>query len=197
MPRSFALALATSFVVAACGGTAQPAATATRPITTTGGAATAAPTPTPNAAPATAAVVELEKGGSFTISFRSDKAPNTVANFAKKARAGDYAGTTFHRVVPGFVAQGGDPYSKTGGGQVGTGGGTQPTELNDLPFALGAVGVARGTDIKISNASQFFVTTGDAPHLNGQYTNFGQITLGMDVVQGIKIGDKIKTIRVS
>lgn len=113
-----------------------------------------------------------------------------------KARAGDYDGTTFHRVVPNFVAQGGDPYSKNGGGTVGTGGGTQDTELNDLPFTTGAVGIARGQDIKISNASQFFIVTGNAPHLNGQYTNFGRVTAGMDVVLGIKVGDKIKTIRV-
>jgi cyclophilin family peptidyl-prolyl cis-trans isomerase len=147
-------------------------------------------------ADAKTATVELEKGGSFTIELRADKAPNTVANFITKARAGDYDGTTFHRVVPGFVAQGGDPLSKTDPQRAGTGGGNQPTELNDLPFVKGAVGIARGGDIKVSNASQFYICTGDAPHLNGQYTNFGTVTSGMDVVLGIRIGDKIKTITV-
>lgn len=147
-------------------------------------------------ADAKTATVELEKGGSFTIELRADKAPNTVANFIKKAQAGDYDGTTFHRVVPGFVAQGGDPYSKSGAGPAGTGGGKQPTELNDLPFAKGAVGIARGGDINVSNDAQFYVCLDAAPHLNGQYTNFGTVTSGMDVVLGIRVGDKIKTVTV-
>ncbi len=119
-----------------------------------------------------------------------------MANFIKKARDGDYIGTTFHRVVPGFVAQGGDPLSKTDPARAGTGGGTQPTELSDLPFVKGAVGIARGGDIKVSNASQFFICLADAHHLDGQYTNFGQVTSGMDVVLGIEVGDKIKSIEV-
>ena len=139
--------------------------------------------------------VELEKGGSFTLELRADKAPNTVASFIKKANAGDYDGTTFHRVVPGFVAQGGDPLSKTDPQRAGTGGGKQPTELSDLPFVKGAVGIARGGDIKVSNDAQFYVVLADAPHLNGQYTNFGSVTSGMDVVLGIRVGDKIKTVR--
>lgn len=153
--------------------------------------------PTPAPPTATSATVELEKGGSFTIQLRADKAPKTVANFASKARAGEYDGTTFHRVVAGFVAQGGDPLSKTDPARAGTGGGKQDTELSDLPFVKGAAGVARGGDVKVSNDAQWFVCLGDAPHLNGAYTNFGTVTAGMDVVLGIRIGDKIKAIRVS
>lgn len=130
------------------------------------------------------------------MQLRADKAPKTVANFTKKARAGDYEGTTFHRVVPGFVAQGGDPLSKTDPARAGTGGGKQDTELSDLPFVKGALGIARGGDIKVSNDAQWFVVLDDAPHLNGAYTNFGAVTSGMDVVQKIAIGDKIKTVRV-
>jgi peptidylprolyl isomerase/peptidyl-prolyl cis-trans isomerase B (cyclophilin B) len=136
------------------------------------------------------ATVELESGKSFTVALRADKAPNTVANFLKKATEGFYDGLTFHRVVPGFVAQGGDPEG------TGRGGGNQPTELNDLPFTKGALGVARGGDIKVSNAAQFYVCLGDAPHLNGQYTNFGQVTSGQDAVDSIRVGDKIKRITV-
>jgi len=139
--------------------------------------------------------VELEKGGSFTLELRADKAPNTVANFIKKANAGDYDGTTFHRVVPGFVAQGGDPLSKTDPQRAGTGGGKQPTELSDLPFVKGALGIARGGDIKVSNDAQWFVCLDAAPHLDGAYTNFGRVTSGMDVVLGIRVGDKIKSVR--
>lgn len=200
MSRSFVFALLGVLVLSACGGdrvvrpaAASPTAAATRTTTpNTGGAATPAPT----SGSATTAIVELEKGGSFTITFRADKAPNTVANFIKKAREGAYDGTTFHRVVPGFVAQGGDPLSKTDPARAGTGGGQQPTELSDLPFVKGAVGIARGGDIKVSNDSQFYVVLDDAPHLNGQYTNFGSVTSGMDVVLGIAIKDKIKTVRI-
>ena len=137
------------------------------------------------------ATLELEDGSTFAFELRPDKAPKTVANFVKKAKAGHYDGLTFHRVVPGFVAQGGDPLG------TGTGGGDQPTELSDLPFKKGAVGVARGGNIEISNDSQFYVCTGDAPHLNGKYTNFGQITSGQDAVDRIKMGAKIKSIRVA
>lgn len=137
------------------------------------------------------ATVELENGGTFSFTLRADKAPNTVANFVKKAGSGFYDGLTFHRVVPNFVAQGGDPKG------TGTGGGQQPTELSDLPFNKGAVGVARGGDIKVSNDAQWFVCTGDAPHLNGQYTNFGQITEGQDVVDRITVGTRIKAIRIA
>ncbi len=199
MPRSLIVAALVALVFAACGG-AEPTARSTplvftpAPTRTIGGAATA--TPTPAGPPATTAIVDLQGGGSFTVALRADKAPNTVANFVRKARNGDYDGTTFHRVVPGFVAQGGDPLSKTDPARAGTGGGTQPTELSDLPFVKGAVGVARGGDIKVSNDAQFYVVLDDAPHLNGQYTNFGNVTAGMDVVLKIQVGDKIKTVRI-
>ena len=137
------------------------------------------------------ATIELEDGSTFAFELRPDKAPKTVANFVKKAKAGFYDGLTFHRVVPGFVAQGGDPLG------TGTGGGDQPTELSDLPFKKGAIGVARGGNIEISNDSQFFVNTGDAPHLNGKYTNFGQITSGQDAVDRIKMGAKIKRVTIA
>ncbi|HET8567810.1 MAG TPA: peptidylprolyl isomerase [Candidatus Limnocylindria bacterium] len=137
------------------------------------------------------ATVELEDGSTFSFTLRGDKAPNTAANFAKKAASGFYDGLTFHRVVPGFVAQGGDPDG------TGRGGGQQPTELSDLPFRKGAVGIARGGDVKVSNDAQWFVCLGDAPHLDGQYTNFGQITAGQDVVEKIRVGTKIKAVRVA
>lgn len=148
-----------------------------------------AATPTPGAPKQLVAVVELARGGSFTIALRSDRAPKTVENFVSKARAKKYDGLTFHRVED-WVVQGGDP---TGTGR---GGGQMPSELNDLPFKVGAVGIARGPDIRINNDSQWFVTKRDANWLDGQYTNFGQVTAGMEVVNGIRVGDVIKTIRV-
>ncbi len=135
------------------------------------------------------AIVELAKGGSFSIALRPDQAPNTVANFVGKAKDHKYDGLRFHRVED-WVVQGGDPLGN------GTGGGKMPSELNQLPFTVGAVGIARGADIKINNDQQWFVTKKEASWLDGQYTNFGQVTSGMDVVNGIRIGDVIKTIRI-
>src|SRR5258706_42147 len=88
--------------------------------------------------------------GSIVIQLRPDKAPKTVSNFAFRANKGLYDGLTFHRVVANFVIQGGDPKGD------GTGGNTQCTELSDLSFVKGAVGIARANDISISNDFQFF-----------------------------------------
>lgn len=136
------------------------------------------------------ATVELERGGSFTIALHQTSAPQTMANFVAKAKSGFYDGKTFHR-VEGWVVQGGDPDG------TGRGGGKMPSELNDLNFAVGAVGIARGPDIKVNNDAQWFVVKTDASFLDKQYTNFGQVTKGMDVVHTIKIGDKIKSVTVS
>jgi peptidyl-prolyl cis-trans isomerase B (cyclophilin B) len=146
------------------------------------------------AAPAAAgagktAVIELEKGGSVTLQLFPDAAPKTVQNFEDKANKGFYNGLIFHRVED-WVVQGGDPRGD------GRGGGQMPTELSERPFAVGAVGVARGADVRISNDAQFFICTQPAPHLNKQYTNFGQVTAGMDTVRAIQRGDKIKRIAV-
>src|SRR5258708_1061157 len=135
------------------------------------------------------ATIELERGGSFTIPPRPDKPPKPADNFVSKAKAGFYDGKTFHRVED-WVVQGGDPDG------TGRGGGKMPSELNDLPFAKGAAGIARGPDIKVNNDSQFFVVKSDASWLNNQYTNFGQVTSGQDVVNGIRGGDKIKKVTI-
>ena len=178
--RSVLQALAAGFVLAACGSTAQSGGTKT------GGTTTATPTPS---AKATQATVELAKGGSFTFTLRADKAPQTVERFAGKARSGFYDNLTFHRVED-WVVQGGDPKG------TGTGGERVPSEYNDLSFKLGAAGIARGQDPAFNNDSQFFVVKKDSTFLDKQYTNFGQVTAGMDVVAGIKIGDRIKKVTV-
>ena len=168
-------------VVVACGSTTGSSGASPTP----GGTKTNAPTPKP----VSKATVELAKGGSFTIALRPDKAPQTVERFAGKARSGFYANLTFHRVED-WVVQGGDPLG------TGTGGEKVPSEYNDLSFALGAVGIARGPDPAINNGSQWFVVKKDSTFLDRQYTNFGQVTSGMDVVNKIAIGDKIKSITV-
>ncbi|MGH2353214.1 MAG: peptidylprolyl isomerase, partial [Chloroflexota bacterium] len=137
------------------------------------------------------AVVELEKGGTITLQLFPDVAPKTVRNFEEKASTGFYNGLTFHRVED-WVVQGGDPRGNGTGGNM-----SLPTEVSDKPFGVGALGVARRADSKaISNDAQFFICTKPATWLNGEYTNFGQVTAGMDTVQSIKIGDKIKRITV-
>ena len=194
--------LAALAITASCGSTAAaptPTAIPTR-LATAPVIRTAAPTapvssvcvvkPTTFVKAPSKATITLEKGGTITIALRPDKAPNTVTNFANVALSGCYDGLTFHRVVDKFVAQGGDPLG------TGTGGGNQPTELSDLPFIKGALGIARANDIKVSNDRQFFICTGDCLFLNNQYTNFGTVTSGQDVADKIVMGDKIKTITV-
>jgi cyclophilin family peptidyl-prolyl cis-trans isomerase len=184
--RSLLQRAAAGLIVAACGSTAGSGGTPTA-----GGTKTNTPTSTPgsSAKAATKATVELAKGGAFSIALRPDKAPLTVERFAGKARSGFYNNLTFHRVED-WVVQGGDPLG------TGTGGGKVPSEYNDLTFALGAVGIARGPDAAFNNDSQWFVVLKDSAFLDKQYTNFGQVTSGMDVVKGIKIGDKIKSVTV-
>ncbi len=195
MRRAAALLACTLFV--ACGGGASLASpTPTRAVAPSV-PATAATNTDPRSCPPLGATVaikrasmELAKGGVVEMALRPDKAPNTVATFIAKANAGFYNNLTFHRVIGDFVAQGGDPQG------TGSGGGNQATELSDLPFCKGSLGIARGGDIKVSNDSQWFICTGSCRHLDGQYTNFGQVTSGMDVALGIKVGDKIKSIKI-
>lgn len=129
------------------------------------------------------AIIKTSKGN-IELSLFSKEAPNTVKSFLEKVKSGFYVSKIFHRVED-WVIQGGDPLGN------GTGGGNMPTELNSKPFAAGSLGVARGGDINVSNDAQFFITKTDASWLNGQYTNFGIVTGGTDIVSNIQIGDKI------
>jgi cyclophilin family peptidyl-prolyl cis-trans isomerase len=121
--------------------------------------------------------------GEFRIALLRDVAPITVNNFVFLAREGFYDGTTFHRVIPGFVAQGGDP---TGTGRGGPGYRFQD-EISDTPFVEGIVGMANAGPH--TNGSQFYIMIGDAQHLTGRYTAFGRIESGMDVVHKIRTRD--------
>ncbi|MEM1059389.1 MAG: peptidylprolyl isomerase [Verrucomicrobiota bacterium] len=141
--------------------------------------------------------------GEIVIKLRPDLAPKHVARITKLANDGFYNGLTFHRVIDGFMAQGGDPKGD------GTGGSGQklPAEFSEAPFKRGTVAMARaGHDVN-SGDSQFFICLAAAPHLGGQYTVWGEVEDGMDVVDKIKKGNparngavseptKIKTARV-
>ncbi len=137
-------------------------------------------------------VVSLKtKNGEILIKLYRDKTPKTVANFIKKADDGFYDGLSFHRVIAGFMAQGGDP---TG---TGMGGGKQDSELNDVPFVRGSLGLARTAETKlVSNDSQFFIcfTTEGCQHLTSDYVNFGEVVSGLDVLDKISQGDKIISV---
>jgi len=130
------------------------------------------------------ATVKMAKGGEFVIQLYPDKAPITVNNFVFLAREGYYDGTTFHRVLPDFMAQGGDP-TGTGGGDPGY---EFQNEDSDLTFDKEGM-VAMANAGRDTNGSQFFITFGPQEYLNGGYTIFGQVTEGMDVVLDIRLRD--------
>jgi len=160
-----------------------------------------APAQPATAAPATAAaeekrsmtdytdkVAELHTtAGEIDIRFFPDVAPNHVKNFIDLAQKGFYNGTKFHRIIPGFMVQGGDPNTKTSDtSSWGTGGSGKnvAAEFNTVSHKRGIVSMARAADPN-SASSQFFIVVKDSPFLDRQYTVFGQVTKGMDVADKI------------
>ena len=144
------------------------------------------------------AIFETAKGR-IDVELFADEAPNTVANFEKLANAGFYDGTKFHRVIANFMIQGGDPYSKSGKGPVGTGGPGYTikceTEKNLHKLVAGTLSMAHAG--KNTGGSQFFICHSPQGHLDGVHTVFGQVTKGMDVVNAIKGNDELKSVKVS
>ena len=126
------------------------------------------------------ATVNMAKGGKFVIQLFPDKAPLTVNNFVFLAQQGFYNGVTFHRVIDGFMAQGGDP-TGTGFGDPGY---KFANEDSDLTFDKAGL-VAMANSGRDTNGSQFFITFTPQERLNGDYTIFGQVVEGMDVVNGL------------
>lgn len=135
------------------------------------------------------AVIKTSEG-EMVAEFWPDVAPNTVENFKKLARSGFYDGTAFHRIVKGFMIQGGDPNTKdpTKESSYGTGGPGYKVkaEFNDKPHEKGVLSMARSADPD-SAGSQFFIMLGRSTHLDHQYTAFGKLIKGEDVLT--KIGD--------
>ena len=152
--------------------------------------------------------IEMEDGGIMKGELYEDIAPKTAENFEKLANDGFYDGLIFHRVIPGFMIQGGCPQGTGMGGP----GYTIPGEFtangfkNDLKHERGVLSMARAMDPD-SAGSQFFIMTSTSPHLDGQYASFGRVTEGMDVADKIVmskrnmrdkplVDQKIKSIRV-
>ncbi|KKU56071.1 MAG: Peptidyl-prolyl cis-trans isomerase cyclophilin type [Candidatus Amesbacteria bacterium GW2011_GWA2_47_11] len=124
--------------------------------------------------------------GNFTVELRPDLAPKTVTNFLSKWNSGYCDNLTFHRVED-WVVQGCDPAGDGTGGST-----TLPTETSAENFAAGSLGVARKTvPADLSNDSQFFIVKKDSSFLNGQYTYFGRVISGMDIINRLTAGDKI------
>ena len=141
----------------------------------------------PSAKPGEEVAVLDTNQGRIVIRFFEDKAPNHVANFKKLAREGFYDGTKFHRVIPGFMIQGGDPNSRNADRAThGTGGPPSrvKAEFNDARHVRGILSAARSQDVN-SAGSQFFLMVATSTHLDGQYTAYGEI------VEGIEVADKI------
>ena len=145
--------------------------------------------------------LKTEKGD-IVVELYADRAPLTVENFVNLARAGFYDGTTFHRVIRGFMAQGGDPTGTgTGGPGYKFGDEFHPSLRHDGPGVLSMANAGAGT-----NGSQFFITHGPTPHLDDRHSVFGRVTEGMDVVQALRErdpqfdrnpGDRIETIEIT
>ena len=138
--------------------------------------------------------VDGQAKGTIVIDLFPDVAPQHVAQVTALAEQGAYDGVVFHRVIDGFMAQTGDvQYGKKGGdtSMAGMGGSSMadiPAEFSSVPFDRGVLGMARSQDPNSAN-SQFFIMTAPAPHLDGQYTAFGRVISGMDVVDAIKKGE--------
>jgi peptidyl-prolyl cis-trans isomerase B (cyclophilin B) len=129
--------------------------------------------------------------GEIVFRFFPDDAPLHVAAFVKLAEARFYDGLAFHRVVPGFVAQGGDPNGNGTGGP----GYNLKAEFNARPHLRGTVAMARAS-APDSAGSQFYICLDDARFLDGQYTVFGQMTEGFEALDAIKLGDKMTSVSV-
>ena len=133
--------------------------------------------------------IEMENGGVMKVELYPETAPNTVANFISLVEKGFYNGTIFHRVIPGFMIQGGDPEG-TGMGGPGyriKGEFTANRFQNDLKHTTGFISMARSGHPD-SAGSQFFIMVDDAPHLDGQYASFGK------VIEGIEVADQIVSV---
>jgi len=147
------------------------------------------------------ATFKTEKGD-IVAELYADRAPLTVENFVNLARAGFYDGTTFHRVINGFMAQGGDPTGTgTGGPGYQFGDEFHPSLRHDGAGVLSMANAGPGT-----NGSQFFITHGPTPHLDDRHSVFGKVTSGMDVLMSIRErdpqrdrqpGDRIETVEIT
>ncbi|MCG7384571.1 peptidylprolyl isomerase [Paenibacillus sp. ACRRY] len=175
-------------VISGCG---RPSSGATEPV------------PAPPEGENPVATIEMQDGQKIVIELYPEIAPNTVYNFISLANQGFYDGLIFHRVIPGFMIQGGDPAGDGSGGPgyAIKGEFTSNGHKNHLNHTRGVISMARQSDNLDSAGSQFFIMLADADYLDNAYATFGKVTEGMDVVDGIAAteigaGDKPVTDQV-
>ncbi len=168
---------------------ARDTASAIRPAPTTVDAATLASSPIVSPPYSTHVFVDTDKG-TFQMELAVLDAPLTIYSFVALARKGFFDGLSIHRVVPGFVLQDGDPRGDGEGGP----GYTLRDEINERPYLRGTVGMA--LDWRDTGGSQYLITYGPQPHLDGRYTVFGQVISGMDVVEQLRQSDVVRRVRV-
>lgn len=171
-------------VISGCG---RPSSNATEPV------------PAPPEGQNPVATIEMQNGQKIVIELYPEIAPNTVYNFISLANQGFYDGLIFHRVIPGFMIQGGDPAGDGSGGPgyAIKGEFTSNGHKNHLNHTRGVISMARQADNLDSAGSQFFIMLADADYLDNAYATFGKVTEGMDVVDGIaaqEIGQKDKPV---
>jgi peptidyl-prolyl cis-trans isomerase B (cyclophilin B) len=160
--------------------------------------ATETPAPVEPTGPNPVATIEMSDGEKIVIELYPEIAPNTVNNFISLANKGFYDGLIFHRVIPGFMIQGGDPNGDGSGGPgyAIKGEFTSNGHKNHLNHTRGVISMARTNDLD-SAGSQFFIMLADADYLDNAYATFGKVTEGMEVVDGIaaqQIGEKDKPV---
>jgi peptidyl-prolyl cis-trans isomerase B (cyclophilin B) len=173
---------------AGCGGNAADSSTPKADATNAAPPAAASASTNKPAADATEVAVIKTSEGDMVVSFWTDAAPKTIANFKKLAKSGFYDGTCFHRVIKGFMIQGGDPLTKDPGQEARWGSGDPgykiDAEFNDHSHTRGVLSMARANDPN-SAGCQFFICHGDPTFLDHQYTTFGKLIKGDDVLEKI------------
>ena len=212
LPRLVAAVLVLSALAAVTGCLPQAgsgSATSATPPSASGTAKDATPAPVPGQEPLHTSTFKVTgdervkvvtNRGTFVIALYAKDAPNTVATFLELVSQKFYDGIKFHRVEPGFVVQAGDPQTKDPNADkqlYGTGGPgfRLKAEFNNHKHVLGSVAMARTQDPD-SAGSQFYITLGPQPMLDGQYTVFGQVVSGIDVVKSTKVGDTIVSMTI-
>lgn len=180
-----AVILCTCFLMSGCGGDSS-SSSAKATLAVSNEETTAANTDTTDYKSSYTAIIDVKNYGKIKVDLYEDLAPITVKNFVTLAKDGFYDGLTFHRIISGFMIQGGDPLGNGTGGSDKTikGEFAQNGVENNLSHTRGVISMARSNDPD-SASSQFFIVQSDSTYLDGQYAAFGKVTEGMDIVDKI------------
>ena len=169
-----AVILCTCFLMSGCGGDTESSSSEKATSAVSNEETTSASTDTTNYKSSYTAIIDVKDYGKIEVELYEELAPITVKNFVDLAKDGFYDGLTFHRIITGFMIQGGDPLGNGTGGSV----------ENNLSHTRGVISMARSNDPD-SASSQFFIVQADSTYLDGQYAAFGKVTKGMDIVDKI------------